>query len=72
MKSPSEKVREIMSLLRVDLDKNKLIGLVESRKHKDIKEVLKSFGDEAKSQIKEVSIDLSGNYRSFMTLDRVK
>jgi transposase len=59
-------------IVLVDLDKNELVGLVESRKHKDIKEVLKSFGDEAKSQIKEVSIDLSGNYRSFMTLDRVK
>ncbi len=55
-----------MSLLRVDLDKNKLIGLVESRKHKDIKEVLKSFGSEVKSQIKEVSIDLSGNYRGLV------
>lgn len=50
----------------VDLDKNELIGLVESRKHKDIKEVLKSFGDEVLSQIKEVSIDLSGNYRGLV------
>lgn len=50
----------------VDLDKNELVGLVESRKHKDIKEVLKSFGDEVLSQIKEVSIDLSGNYRGLV------
>lgn len=50
----------------VDLDKNELIGLVESRKHKDIKEVLKSWGDEVLSQIKEVSIDLSGNYRGLV------
>ena len=28
----------------VDLDKNELVGLVESRQHKDIKEVLKSWG----------------------------
>lgn len=55
-----------MSLLRVDLDKNELVGLVESRKHKDIKEVLKSFGDEVLSQIKEFSIDLSGNYRGLV------
>lgn len=50
----------------VDLDKNELIGLVESRQHKDIKAVLKSWGDEVLSQIKEVSIDLSGNYRGLV------
>jgi transposase len=50
----------------VDLDKNDLAGLVESRKHKDIKAVLKSWGDEVLSQIKEVSIDLSGNYRGLI------
>jgi transposase len=50
----------------VDLDKNELVCLVESRKHKDIKEVLKSFGDEVLSQIKEVSIDLSGSYRGLI------
>lgn len=50
----------------VDLDKNELIGLVESRKHKDIKAVLKSWGQEILSQIKEVSIDLSGSYRGLI------
>jgi transposase len=50
----------------VDLDKNELIGLVESRKHTDIKAVLRSWGDEVLSQIKEVSIDLSGNYRGLI------
>jgi transposase len=50
----------------VDLDKNELVGLAESRQHKDIKEVLKSWGDEVISQIKEVSIDLSGNYRGLV------
>jgi transposase len=50
----------------VDLDKSELVGLVESRKHKDIKAVLKSWGDEVLSQIKEVSIDLSGNYRGLV------
>ena len=50
----------------VDLDKNELIGLAPSRKHEDIKEVLKSWGDEVLSQIIEVSIDLSGNYRNLI------
>ncbi|NJP10833.1 MAG: transposase, partial [Leptolyngbyaceae cyanobacterium RU_5_1] len=50
----------------VDLDKHELVDLVESRKHTDIKAVLKSWGDEVLSQIKEVSIDLSGNYRGLV------
>ena len=50
----------------VDLDKNELVGLVESRRHTDIKAVLKSWGDEILSQIKEVSIDLSGSYRGLI------
>jgi len=50
----------------VNLDKNELIGLVESRKHKDIKAALKSLGDEVLDQIKEVSIDLSGSYRGLV------
>ena len=50
----------------VDLDKNELVGLVKSRQHKDIKELLKSWGDDVLSQIKEVSIDLSGNYRGLV------
>lgn len=50
----------------VDLDKNELVDLVESRKHTDIKAVLNSWGDEVLSQIKEVSIDLSGNYRGLV------
>lgn len=48
----------------VDLDKKELIDLVKSRQHKDIKEVLKSWGSEILGQIKEVSIDMSGNYRN--------
>jgi transposase len=51
----------------VDLDKHELIGLVESRKHKDIKAELKSWGEEVLSQIEEVSIDLSGSYRGLIT-----
>jgi transposase len=50
----------------VDLDKKELIGLVKSRKHKDIKAELKSWGEEVLSQIKEVSIDMSGSYRGLI------
>jgi transposase len=50
----------------VDLDKKELIDLVKSRQHKDIKEVLKSWDSEVLSQIEEVSIDMSGNYRSLV------
>lgn len=50
----------------VDLDKNELVGLGESRQHKDINKVLQSWGEDVLSQIKEVSIDLSGNYRGLV------
>lgn len=50
----------------VDLDKNELIEMVKSRKHKDIKVELKSWGEEVLSQIKEVSIDMSGSYRGLI------
>ena len=60
------KGQEDYVVVLVDLDKNELVGLAESRKHKDIREVLKSWGDKVLSQIKEVSIDLSGNYRGLV------
>jgi transposase len=50
----------------VDLDKKELIDVVKSRQHKDIKEVLKGWDSEVLSQIEEVSIDMSGNYRSLV------
>lgn len=50
----------------VDLDRNELVGLVESRTHKAIRKELESWGDKVLSQIKEVSIDLSGNYRGLV------
>lgn len=37
-----------------------------SRRHTDIKRELESWGDKVLSQIKEVSIDLSGNYRGLV------
>jgi transposase len=50
----------------VDLDRRQLIGMVKSRKHKDIQEVLSEWGTEVLVQVQEVSIDLSGNYRGLI------
>ncbi len=50
----------------VDLDRRVPVGFVGSRKHKDIKEVLKEWGIEVLNQIIEVSIDMSGNYRGLV------
>ena len=50
----------------VDLDKKELIDLVRSRQHKDIKEVMKGWDSEVLGRIEEVSIDMSGNYRSLV------
>jgi transposase len=50
----------------VDLDRRIPIGFVCSRKHKDIKEVLMEWGKEVLEKIQEVSIDMSGNYRSLV------
>lgn len=47
----------------VDLDRRVLVGLVGSRKHKDIKEVLMGWGIQVLDRILEVSIDMSGSYR---------
>ncbi|MEM9213313.1 MAG: ISL3 family transposase [Cyanobacteria bacterium P01_F01_bin.150] len=50
----------------VDLDKNEVIGLVEGRTHEVINKELDIWDEEVLSQIREVSIDLSGNYRSLV------
>lgn len=50
----------------VDLDKNELIGMAEFRTHKSIKKELERLGDGLLTQIEEVSIDLSGNYRGLV------
>lgn len=60
------KGQEDYIVVLVDLDKKELIGLVKSRKHKDIKAELKSWGEEVLSQIEEVSIDMSGSYRGLI------
>ena len=50
----------------VDLDKHELVGVVECRTHAAIDKVLDEWGEEVLSHIEEVSIDLSGNYRSLV------
>ena len=50
----------------VDLDRHQLIGLAPSRKQSDIQQVLEAWGSEVLDQIVEVSIDMSGNYRSLI------
>jgi transposase len=61
-----QKGQEDYIVVLVDLDKQELIGLVKSRKHKDIKAELKRLGEEVLSQIEEVSIDMSGSYRGLI------
>ena len=53
-------------MVLVDLDRHQLIGMAPSRKHADIKAVLLPWGSEVLTQIEEVSIDLSGNYRGLV------
>ena len=48
----------------VDLEKRKIVGLIEKRREKEIVEYLEAWGEEILSQIKEVSIDLWKSYKS--------
>ena len=50
----------------VDLDRRVPIGFAPSRKQEDMKKVLEGWGEKVLSQVAEVSIDLSGNYRSLV------
>lgn len=50
----------------VDIDQRIPIEFVCSRKHEDIQRVFDRWGSEVLSQIQEVSIDLSGNYRGLI------
>ena len=50
----------------VNLDTHKLIGMAESRKQKDVLQVLEGWGAEVLRQIVEVSIDLSGNSKGLV------
>ena len=48
----------------VDLEKGKLVGLVEKRTKKEITEYLETWGEKVLSKIKEVSIDLWKPYKN--------
>jgi len=50
----------------VDLDRRVAIGFAPSRKQEDMKKVLEGWGETVLSKVAEVSIDLSGNYRSLV------
>ncbi|WP_230966687.1 ISL3 family transposase [Nostoc commune] len=50
----------------VDIDSGKLIGLVKERKQIEIEKALKKWGEEVLEKIEEVSIDMTGNYKSLV------
>lgn len=54
-------------VILVNLDTNKPIGFVQSRKQLEMREVLASWGTQVLEQIDEVSIDMSGNYKGLVT-----
>jgi len=54
-------------IVLVNLDTNKPVGFVRSRKQLDIREVLASWGTQVLEQITEVSMDMSGNYTGLVT-----
>ena len=60
------KGQENFVVVLVELDCHRLIGMVESRKQSDVKQVLEGWGSEVLQQIVEVSIDLSGNYKGLV------
>jgi len=50
----------------VDLETHKLIGLVAERKQEAIKKKMLEWGEKVLNQIKEVSMDMTGNYKSLV------
>lgn len=50
----------------VDLERRVPLGFAPSRKQEDVRQVLESWGEAVLSQIVEVSIDLSGNYKGLV------
>lgn len=60
------KGQENYVVVLVDLERNEPIGLVASRRQKEIGSVLESWGIEVREQIVEVSMDLSGNYKGLV------
>ena len=50
----------------VDLDSHKLIGLVSKRKQQSIAKVMLNWVEKVLTQIEEVSMDMTGNYKSLI------
>lgn len=50
----------------VDLESHKLVGLVAERKQSEIEQVMLKWGEKVLAQIEEVSIDMTGNYKSLV------
>ncbi|MCL1475364.1 ISL3 family transposase [Argonema antarcticum] len=50
----------------VDLETHKLLGLVPSRTQSQIEKVMQEWGEKVLSQIEEVSMDMTGNYKSLV------
>ena len=50
----------------VDIDTGKLIGLVKERKQIVIENLMKTWGEEFLEKIEEVSMDMTGNYKSLI------
>ena len=50
----------------VDLETHKLLGLVPERKQSEIEKGRRLWGDQVWSQVKEVSMDMSYNYKSWV------
>ncbi len=49
-----------------NIDTGKLIGLVKERKQIVIENFIKTWGEEVLEKIEEVSIDMTGNYKSLV------
>ncbi|MGK7874786.1 MAG: ISL3 family transposase, partial [Xenococcaceae cyanobacterium] len=50
----------------VDLETHKLVGLVSKRTQSEIKKVMLKWGEKVLAQITEVSMDMTGNYKSLI------
>lgn len=50
----------------VDLETHKLLGLAPERKQSEIEKVMRLWGDKVLSQVEEISMDMSYNYKSLV------
>ena len=60
------KGQEKFIVVLVDLSTHKLVGLVSSRTLSEIEKVMLQWGEKVWSQIEEVSMDMTGNYKSLV------